>query len=85
MRPARNGGRYDKPYFAALFAGMAEGSFGGLGKGVLNPHRLVVAGYSVGAQMVSWFFQLQATGQLPDATIKVGGLLHHCTLYASRR
>lgn len=33
----------------------------------LNLDKLIVSGYSVGAQMSSWFVQLQATGQLQGA------------------
>ena len=42
---------------------------------MLNPHRLSVSGYSVGAQMVSWMIQVQATGEMTEqlnATVKAG-------------
>ena len=51
------------------------GLSGGLGAGVLNPHRLAVSGYSVGAQMVSWMMQVQAIGEMAEymnATVKAG-------------
>ena len=41
-------------------------AFGGRGAN-LNLDKLIVSGYSVGAQMSSWFVQLQATGQLKGA------------------
>lgn len=69
---------FDKPYFEALFKAITDGTFGSpggtpIGKGVLNLHKMGVSGYSVGAQMVSWFFQLQATNQLaPLVTVKSG-------------
>jgi hypothetical protein len=65
----------DKDYFAALFASIRGGTFGGLGVNALDLDRVAVAGYSVGAQMVSWFFQLQATQQLPLITVKAGVFL----------
>jgi hypothetical protein len=48
----------DRPFLRTLFAQMHSGEFGGLGSGVLNPHRLSASGYSVGSQMVSWLMQV---------------------------
>lgn len=65
----------DKPFFEAMFQDIRNGSFGvdANGNGIpLDLSRVVTSGYSVGAQMVSWMFQLQATGQLPLATIRGG-------------
>ena len=65
----------DRPFLQTLFGQMHSGEFGGLGAGVLNPHRLSVSGYSVGAQMVSWMIQVQATGEMTEqlnATVKAG-------------
>ena len=54
----------DKGFFGELFRKINNGTaFGGAGS-KLDLSRLVVSGYSVGAQMSSWFFQLQATKQL---------------------
>lgn len=54
----------DKPYLTTLFNSIRNGTaFGGRGA-MLNLDKLVVAGYSVGAQMASWFVQLHATRQL---------------------
>jgi hypothetical protein len=67
----------DRPFLRTLFRAMKEGSYGGLGKGVLNPDRLSISGYSVGAQMVSWMMQLHGTGALQadlGATLKAGAL-----------
>lgn len=54
----------DKQFFAKLFADIHSGQYGGMGKGVLDMSKLMVWGYSVGSQMVSWFVQLHASGQL---------------------
>ena len=54
----------DRYFLKTLFSQIHAGSFGGLGTGMLNPHRLAASGYSVGAQMVSWMIQVQATGEL---------------------
>ena len=66
----------DKPFLTKLFAQMQSGEYAGLGRGVLNVHRLSVSGYSVGAQMVSWLIQLQATGELRSmgATLRAGAM-----------
>ena len=47
------GGGLDQPYLQMLFAMMHDGSYGNLGKGVLDISKLIVAGYSSGAQMAS--------------------------------
>ena len=64
----------DKPFLSQLFAQWSSGAYGGLGKGVLNPRRLGLSGYSVGAQMVSWMIQLHGSGALKSmgAAVKAG-------------
>lgn len=47
------GGGLDQPYLQMLFEMMHDGSYGNLGKGVLDISKLIVAGYSSGAQMAS--------------------------------
>ena len=67
----------DRPFLRTLFKQMHSGEYGDLGPGVLNPHRLSVSGYSVGAQMVSWLIQVQATGEMQsylNATLKAGAM-----------
>ena len=44
----------DKLFLTKMFAAWTDGTYGGLGKGVLNPNRMGVSGYSVGAQMVHY-------------------------------
>lgn len=61
----------DRYFLKTLFSQIHAGSFGGLGTGVLNPHRLGASGYSVGAQMVSWLIQVQATGELTQVRTPV--------------
>ena len=51
-------GGLDKPLLAALFAGMRRGAYG-----PLDARRVVLRGWSSGAQMVSWLFQVFATGE----------------------
>ncbi len=47
------GGGLDQPYLHMLFEMMHNGSYANLGKGVLDISKLIVAGYSSGAQMAS--------------------------------
>ena len=49
--PAGSG--LDQPYLQVLFDMMHNGSYANLGKGVLDVSKLIVAGYSSGAQMAS--------------------------------
>ena len=42
----------DRPFLTTLFRQWRSGAYGGLGPSVLNPERMGVSGYSVGAQMV---------------------------------
>jgi hypothetical protein len=54
----------DRLFLRELFAQWQSGEYGGVGKGVLDRRKLLVSGYSVGAQMVSWFMQLHGSGEL---------------------
>ena len=63
---------WDKAFFHDMFASMRNGSFGSLGPAVFDLDRLMVSGFSTGAEMVSWFFQLQATQQLPLVKVQSG-------------
>lgn len=54
----------DKPFMRKLLTEIHSGQYAGLGKGVLDLGKLMVWGYSTGAQMVSWMMQLHGSGQL---------------------
>lgn len=58
-----------------LLAAIKEGTYGGLGKDVLNVNKLIPAGYSVGAQMVSWLIQVHASGQMKQYGGVAAGVL----------
>ena len=60
------GGGLDQPYFAVLFEMMKNGSYANLGAGVLDVSKLIVSGYSSGAQMASWMINLQGHSALPS-------------------
>lgn len=64
----------DRPFLTTLFRQWRSGAYGGLGPSVLNPERMGVSGYSVGAQMVSWMIQLHGSGALKTlgAAVKAG-------------
>eukprot|EP01045_Picozoa_sp_COSAG04_P012775 COSAG04_NODE_874_length_9706_cov_10.058083_4_plen_156_part_00 len=50
-----NGAGLDQPYLAKLFAAMHDGTYGGLGPGVLNPGLTIMTGYSAGKSSRSLF------------------------------
>ena len=54
----------DKPFMRKLFDEIHSGEYGNLGQGVLDLGKMMVWGYSVGSQMVSWMMQLHGSGQL---------------------
>jgi hypothetical protein len=63
----------DKPFLFHLFAVLRAGTYGFHSKRILDPDRLALTGYSVGAHMVSWMMQLHASGQLHGiATVRAG-------------
>lgn len=71
-----NGSGLDQPYFKALFGSMAAGTYGTLGKGMLDISKLIVSGYSSGAQMSSWMMELQARNALPTGANIVAGVFY---------
>jgi hypothetical protein len=66
----------DRPYLSALFAHLKTGA-----KGPLNLQKITVRGYSSGAQMVSWLFEVQANPrytwnkEFPGVTSRGGVLM----------
>ena len=68
-------GGLDKPFLFKLLSEIKAGAYGGLGTGVLNVDKLIPAGYSVGAQMVSWLIQVHASGQMKPYGEVVAGVM----------
>eukprot|EP00041_Stephanoeca_diplocostata_P015549 m.297127 g.297127 ORF g.297127 m.297127 type:complete len:469 (+) comp20075_c1_seq9:150-1556(+) len=60
----------DKPFLYKVFEMLKNGDLGNL-----DASNVVVRGWSGGAQMVSWMFQLAAVRQIPHITIKAGMFL----------
>ena len=66
-------GGQDRPFLTALFEKMGSG---GLAEGaVLDTSRVVIRGWSMGAAMVSWLFEVVATGGLPTGVGIAGGVM----------
>ena len=74
----------DKPFLTKAFSMLKSGALG-----PLNADRVVLRGWSGGAQMVSWMINIWMLGQLPDISIKAGMFLavgsHDCCAYDRRR
>ena len=73
----------DKPFLKQLLLEIHRGEFAGAGKGALNLEKIMVWGYSVGSQMVSWMIQLHASGGrsaslCPQRAASVGGCFCMC-------
>eukprot|EP00039_Didymoeca_costata_P023482 m.7294 g.7294 ORF g.7294 m.7294 type:complete len:432 (-) comp3682_c0_seq1:173-1468(-) len=67
----------DKPWLQKVFSMLAAGNFG-----KLDPKSIFVRGWSGGAQMVSWLFNMAPTGVFPDVEF-IGGVFlaggsHNC-------
>lgn len=69
------GAGLDQPYFKKLFAAMQAGTYAaGVPAGALNTAKLIVSGYSSGAQMSSWMMELDARGALPHGVSVAAGV-----------
>lgn len=62
----------DKPFLSQLFAQLVDGSLG-----PLDPKRTVLRGYSSGAQMISWLFQVlgENSSFFPGVDVRGGVML----------
>ena len=60
----------DRGFLRALFAAIANGELG-----ALDARRLVLRGWSAGAALVSWLFQVERTEGLPAGVAVKGGIL----------
>ena len=65
-------GGVDKAFIAATFDKVKAGAFG-----KLDPQKVILRGWSGGAQMVSWMFQVLASDKtyLPDIKVIAGVML----------
>jgi hypothetical protein len=69
------GSGLDQPYFKKLFSTWGDGTYAkGVPAGALNPAKIIVSGYSSGAQMSSWMMELQARKALPVGSKVVAGV-----------
>jgi hypothetical protein len=76
----------DRPFLRDLLSAVGDGSFPAGGRfrpgRLLDPSRVVVAGYSVGAQMASWMIQVTSAGLFPflniSGAVMLSGGSHLC-------
>jgi len=66
--PSPSSPGHAQPFLNVTFSELSKGTFG-----TLNPAKIVVRGWSGGAQLVSWLYQLQATNTLPGRDVTIAG------------